>query len=755
MELTAEQINEQKAWRSMGLKDNEYDMIVDQLGRDPNWTELCMFSALWSEHCAYKHSRALFHLFPTEGPHILEGPGENAGIVDVGDGLAVVFKIESHNSPSAIDPYQGAATGVGGILRDIFAMGARPVAVLNSLRFGPLTEARNRELFAGVVSGIAGYGNQVNVPTVGGEIYFDPTYSGKPLVNAMAIGLVEHDKIARASASGAGNPVMVVGAKTGRDGIHGASFSSAEVSDSGEATIAMQIGDPETGGRLIEACLELIQSGVVIGIQDMGAAGLTSSSAEMADRAGSGIEIDVLKVPRREDGMAPFEVLLSESQERMLVVPKQGAEQQVQAIFRKWGLDAVVVGRVTDDGMLRITEGDTVVAEVPAQALSTHGAPVYHPEKKEADELAALRQVPMPDIPGDLASTLLDLLASPTIASKQWAYEQFDATAQGRTLLGPGGGDAAVIRLGHSEKGVAMAVACNSRYVYLNPYRGTQIAVAEAARNIACVGGRPLAITDGMNFGSPEKPEVFWQFDQAVRGIREACLALETPVTGGNVSFYNESAGRAIYPTPIIGMIGLIDNVTASVTSGWQSEGDLIVLLGETLNELGGSEYLALRGTVGGDAPALDLERERSVQQLCRELIAADVVKSAHDCSEGGLAVTLAESSIQANLGATVAVQADFRADALLFGESQSRIVVSVAPEFLPNLEKQAKEAGVPFTVLGTVGGDALAIDLAGTPGAPEDTITIPVSDLARSWQHAIADLMADSTPAPVSKGGS
>lgn len=757
MERTVDEIRDQKSWRAMGLKDEEYDLIVDQLGRDPNWTELGMFSVLWSEHCAYKHSRALFHLFPTEGPHILEGPGENAGIVDIGDGLAVVFKIESHNSPSAIDPYQGAATGVGGILRDIFTMGARPIAVLNSLRLGPLTEERARELFTGIVAGIAGYGNTVQVPTVGGEVYFDPSYKGNPLVNAMAVGIVEHENIARASASGVGNPVMVVGAKTGRDGIHGASFSSAELAESGESSVTMQIGDPEAGARLIEACLELIQSGIVVGIQDMGAAGLTSSSAEMAERAGSGIELDVLKVPRREEGMTPYEMMLSESQERMLVVPKQGAESQVEAIFRKWDLEAVVIGRVTDDGMLRVLEGERVAAEVPAVALSAEGAPAYHPEKQEPADLEARRKVAPPEkVPSHLGAELLELLASPTIASKEWAYSQFDASAQGKTHLGPGGGDAAVVRVGDSAKGLAMSVACNSRYVYLNPLRGAQIAVAEAARNISCVGGRPLAITDGMNFGSPENPEIFWQFEQSIRGIREACLELGTPVTGGNVSFYNEKGGEAIYPTPMIGMVGLVDDVTQTVSSQWKDEGDLIILLGETLEELGGSEYLALQGIVGGDVPSLDLRKEKAVQQLCRTLIQKGHAKSAHDCSEGGLAVALAESCIQAKRGAKVSLSAPFRADALLFGESQSRIVVSIARNELSVVQDLANEAEVPCTVLGTVEGDHLAIDLSRTPGAPPSgSISLPVDAMAKSWQEAIPTFMAGvSAPKPHSSEG-
>lgn len=743
MELTPEQIVEQKAWRKMGLTDDEFQRIVEQIGRTPNWTELGMYAVLWSEHCAYKHSRALFHIFPTEGEHILQGPGENAGIVDIGDGLAAVFKIESHNHPSAVDPYQGAATGVGGILRDIFTMGARPVAVLNSLRFGPLDDERVRYLFRGVVAGISGYGNAVGVPTVGGEIAFDPCYRGNPLVNAMAVGLVEHEQIARANAKGVGNPVMIVGARTGRDGIHGASFASAELNEDGEAEVpTMQVGDPFTEKLLIEACLELIHSGVVVGIQDMGAAGLTSSAAEMAARAGSGIELDVRKVPAREEGMTPYEFMLSESQERMLVVPKRGSEEQVAAIFKKWGLEAAVIGRVTDDGMLRVLDDGRVVAEVPVASLAG-GAPAYTPEKRRPAYLDRTLATPLPaDMPADFEETLLQLLASPTIASKEWAYRQYDHTLGASTVIGPGDGDAAVLRVRGTRKGLAVTVDCNQRYVYLNPYRGAQIAVAEAARNISCVGGKPLAVTDGMNFGSPENPEIYWQFDQAVRGIADACRALGTPVTGGNVSFYNEAGDGPIYPTPMIGMIGLLEDIDVRVGMGWRQAGDRILLLGESRNELGGSEYLALRGIVGGDAPELDLDREAAVQRLVRELIADRLVRSAHDCAEGGLAVALAESSLAGGIGATLRVQADFRADALLFGESQSRIIVSAAPEHIVEIERRAQEAGVPCTVLGEVGGDALHIDVSGTPGAPAEPLHVSLERLERAWRGSIPAAM-------------
>lgn len=742
MEPTAQQIRERKAWRELGLTDAEYDMITEKLGRDPNWTELGMFSGLWSEHCSYKHSRGLFHLFPTDGPQILQGPGENAGVVDIGDGLAVVFKIESHNHPSAVEPYIASATGLGGCLRDILAMGARPVAALNSLRFGPLTQPRARELFAQVVAGLADYGNTVGVPTVGGEVYFDPSYTDNPLVNAMAVGVVAHNRVLKAQAAGVGNPVIVLGGKTGRDGVHGASFASAELgADSAARGNAVAVGDPETGARLIEATLEIIDRGLAVGVQDMGAAGLTSSAAEMAARAGTGIELDLLKVPRRDPDLTPFEMMLSESQERMLIVARKGAEDEVLAIARRWRLDAAVAGRVTDDGLLRVKEGDRVVAEVPAAALSTKGAPLYRPASKEPAYLAAVRQVAPPaEVPRDLGAELLRLLASPNIASKAWAYSRFNAAAGGRTLEGPGG-DAGIVAVG-AGKAIALTVAGNARYVYLNPFRGAQIAVAEAARNLSCVGARPLAVTDGLNFGSPENPEIFWQLEQTVLGIREACLALGTPVTGGNVSLYNESQGRAIYPTPIIGMVGLLD-AERRVGAAWRSAGDAVLLLGETKDELGGSEYLALRGIVGGDAPTLDLERERAVQRLCRELIAEGLIRSAHDCSEGGLAVALAEACIQSGLGAEVRVRADFRADALLFGESQSRIVVSAAPEAAAEVQRRAEAAGVPCAVLGTVGGGALVLDVTGTPGAAQGVVAVPVAQMADAWLGAIPRLMA------------
>lgn len=734
------------AWRQMGLTDAEFDRIVEILGRRPNLTELGMYAALWSEHCSYKHSRPLFKYFPTEGECILQGVGENAGVVDIGDGLAVTFKVESHNHPSAVSPYHGAATGVGGILRDVVAMGARPIAVLSSLRFGPLPDERVRYLFKGVVEGLAGYSNAVGVPGVGGEIAFEEVYRGNPLVNAMAVGLVSHEHVATASAKGVGNPVMVVGAKTGRDGILGASFASAELASDAEAEHPnVPEGDPLTEKRLIEACLELIESGVVVGIQDMGAAGLTSSSAEMAARAGSGIEMDVSLVPRREPGMTPYEVMLSETQERMLVVPKKGEEERVKAIFAKWGLEAVVVGRVTDDGMLRLYEGEKVVAEVPAKSLSTEGAPVYYPEWREPAYYKALRDVPLPpDLAGDAGWVLHKLLADPNIAEKAWVYQQFDSAVQARTVVGPGKADAAVLRVGESGKGVAVTIDCNALHCYIDPYVGAAAAVAEAARNLVCTGARPLALSDGLNFGSPEKPEVFWQIRQSVLGIAAAARALGTPVTGGNVSLYNETDGQAIWPTPMIGMVGLIDRVERRITQGFQAEGDLVYLIGRDSNELGGSRYLlTVHGIIKGPLPPLDLEWEARIQAATLKAAERGLLRSAHDCSEGGLAVALAESALTGELGLDAeltpltgggAAEA-LRADAALFGEGYSRIVVSVAPADREAFEHLMNEEGVPARLLGRV----TAADAGFSLRFGAVRIRESLAALSESWRGAIA----------------
>ncbi|MTI80153.1 MAG: phosphoribosylformylglycinamidine synthase subunit PurL [Firmicutes bacterium] len=735
-------------WKEMGLTDEEFQKIVDILGREPNFVELGIFSVMWSEHCSYKTSRPVLNLFPTEGEHILQGPGENAGIVDIGDGQAVAFKMESHNHPSAIEPYQGAATGVGGILRDVFTMGARPIAVLNSLRFGSLESARTRYLFGGVVSGISGYGNCIGVPTVGGEVFFAPSYEENPLVNAMCVGLIDHQDIKKGVASGVGNPVMVVGARTGRDGIHGATFASEELSEeSADKRPAVQVGDPFMEKLLLEACLEVIKSGCVVGIQDMGAAGLTSSSCEMASRAGTGIEMDLALVPRREKGMTPYELMLSESQERMLVVVKEGTEDTVKEIFTKWDLEAVVVGQVTDDGMLRLTEGEQVVAEMPAQAL-TDEAPVYQRPYSEPEYLSEARELSLVNVPqpDDNEKVLMDLLAAPNIASKEWVYRQYDHMVGTNTVVRPGS-DGSVLRVKGTKKGIALSTDCNARYCYLNPYEGGKIAVAEAARNLVCSGAKPLAITNCLNFGNPEKPGVMWQFRQAVQGMSEACRQLNTPVTGGNVSFYNETRGTAVYPTPTVGMVGLIEDLDKRCTQDFKDAGDIILMVGETKVELGGSEYLSVvHGMEAkGTPPELDLELEQQVQQSVLEAIQKGLVKSAHDCSEGGLAVALAECCISGGIGAEIYSIESIRGDALLFSESQSRIAITTSENNVAELINYLTAAGVPFTRLGTVGGSNLKISLldAGcATGRPRTVINLPVSEMENRWREAIACLM-------------
>ncbi|MBM7854254.1 phosphoribosylformylglycinamidine synthase [Desulfohalotomaculum tongense] len=735
-------------WREMGLTDAEFEKVKNILGREPNYVELGIFAVMWSEHCSYKTSRPVLKFFPTRGEHILQGPGENAGIVDIGDGQAVVFKIESHNHPSAIEPYQGAATGVGGILRDVFTMGARPIALLDSLRFGSLQNPRTRYLFGGVVSGISGYGNCVGVPTVGGEVYFAPSYEENPLVNVMCVGLIDHKDIKKGTASGIGNPVMVVGARTGRDGIHGATFASEELSEeSAEKRPAVQVGDPFMEKLLLEACLEVIKSGYVVGIQDMGAAGLTSSSCEMASRAGTGIEMDLSLVPRREEGMTPYELMLSESQERMLVVVKKGTAEKVKEIFARWDLEAVVVGRVTGDGMLRLTEGEQVVAEIPAQAL-TDEAPVYERPYSEPEYLSAVQELPVAKIPQpvDYERVLMDLLSSPNIASKEWVYRQYDHMVGTNTVVRPGS-DAAVLRVKGTKKGIALTTDCNGRYCYLDPYTGGMIAVAEAARNLVCAGAKPLAVTNCLNFGNPEKPAVMWQFRRAVEGMSEACRSLNTPVTGGNVSFYNETRETAVYPTPTVGMVGLIEDLDYRCTQDFKDEGDIIIMVGETRMELGGSEYLRVAHGLEakGRPPKMDLELEKKVQQAVLESIKRGLVKSAHDCSEGGLAVALAESCISGGIGAEIYSVENIRGDALLFGESQSRIIITTAENNVAELIRYLTVMEVPFTRLGTVGGRELKINLLDpgcAAGRPRAVINLPVSEMEKRWRGAIECLM-------------
>ncbi|WP_143157076.1 phosphoribosylformylglycinamidine synthase subunit PurL [Desulforamulus putei] len=735
-----------KVWREMGLTDSEYEKIVEILGREPNYVEVGIFAVMWSEHCSYKTSRPALKTLPTEGPAILQGPGENAGIVDIGDGQAVVFKIESHNHPSAIEPYQGAATGVGGILRDIFTMGARPVAVLDSLRFGELDNPRVRYLFDGVVAGISGYGNCIGVPTVGGEVYFADSYEDNCLVNVMCVGLIDQKDIKKGVAAGIGNPVMVVGAKTGRDGIHGATFASEELSEeAAERRPAVQVGDPFMEKLLLEACLEVIKTGYVVGIQDMGAAGLTSSSCEMASRAGTGLEMDLALVPRREEGMTPYEVMLSESQERMLLVVEKGTEEKVKEIFAKWDLDAVVVGRVTGDGILRIKEGSQVVAEIPARAL-TEQAPVYHRPTRVPAYLEEVQNYPVDSLnmPHDYNEVLLKLLASPNIASKEYAYKQYDYMVGLNTVVTPGS-DAAVLRVKGTRKGIAMTTDCNGRYCYLDPKTGAAIAVAEAARNLVCSGAKPLAVTNCLNFGNPEKPEVMWTFWQCIEGMAEACRALETPVTGGNVSFYNETRGNAVYPTPTIGMVGLVEDLDKVCTQGFKQAGDAIFLIGENLPELGGSEYLKIQfGLEKGKPPALNLELEKKVQRFVLDEIKSGLIKSAHDCSEGGLAVALAECCISGGIGADITMVRRFRGDALLFGESQSCIIISVDRHKGVELVKKLVDAGVPYTQLGTVGGDSLIINVVnpGCTGCGGNLVNLPVKKIEETWRGAIACLM-------------
>jgi phosphoribosylformylglycinamidine synthase subunit PurL len=698
-----------------GLSADEYKLVLNILGRVPTWTELGVFSAMWSEHCGYKNSRPLLRKLPTQAPWVLQGPGENAGVIDVGDGLAIAFKIESHNHPSAVEPYQGAATGVGGILRDVFTMGARPIAMLNSLRFGEIDGEqgdRVRYLFAGVVKGIGDYGNCVGIPTVAGEVYFDGAYEGNPLVNAMCVGLLKHDELIRGVAAGVGNAIMAVGARTGRDGIHGATFASAELSEESEAKRPqVQVGDPFTEKLLLEASLELIRSGHIVGIQDMGAAGLVSSSTEMAARGGTGVDIEITAVPVRERAMTPYEILLSETQERMLVVAKNGHEDDVRAILGKWDLDAETIGRVTDTGRYVVREHGAVIVDIPGEPL-VEGCPTYTRQGVESPEIAALRAWDASTLSPvyeehDPTWTLKRLLDSPTIASKRWVYEQYDSTVRTNTVVGPGS-DAAVLRLRGTSKGVAMTVDCNGRYAFLNPYRGGQIAVAEAARNLVCSGALPRAVTDNLNFGNPLKPEVYFQMAEALRGIGEACAAFETPVTGGNVSLYNENPRGAIYPTPTIGMVGIVEDVAHVTTAAFKDEGDAIVLAGSNTAELGGSEYLkVIHGTVAGDAPRVDLAAESRLQRGVLAAIRSGLVRSAHDTAEGGLAVALAESAFNGGgdpFGVDVALDDAISANALLFGEAQGRVVLSCEPAKEAELVRCLEIHGVPAKRIGTVG---------------------------------------------------
>jgi phosphoribosylformylglycinamidine synthase len=739
-----------------GITDDEFERIKKILGRAPNITELGIFSVMWSEHCSYKNSRPELKKFPREAPFILVKAGEeNAGIVDIGDGWAIAFKIESHNHPSAVEPFQGAATGVGGIIRDIFTMGARPILNMNSLRFGPIEgdtaqAAQNRQLFAGVVAGTAHYGNCIGIPTVGGEVYFDECHNGNPLVNALSLGILRHDQIKRGKAAGVGNPVTYVGSATGRDGLAGAAFASRELTEeSQQDRPAVQVGDPFMEKLLLEACLEVMRvDGLVVGIQDMGAAGLTCSTCETASRGGTGNEIDLNLVPKRETGMTPYEIMLSESQERMLLIAQKGREKEVEAIFNKWDLHGVTIGRVTGDGLMRVKVGNEVAAEIPAKQLA-EDAPVYYREAKQPEwEIRHAefdtRSVAEPD---DLQDVLVKLLGSPTIASKNWVYRQYDYMVQHGTVVAPGS-DAAVVRINLSrpdlgatgatgEKYIAFTTDCNATYCHLDPLEGGKIAVAEAVRNLVCSGARPLAVTDNLNFGNPMKPEVFWQFRRCVEGICEACNMFHTPVTGGNVSFYNESPAGAIDPTPTIGMLGLIDDPKHITTQWFKGAGDAVLLIGEVGDEIGGSEYLKrIHGLKTGRAPRMDLAFAKRVSDFTLEIIHHGWVKSAHDCSEGGLAVALAECCLT-NGDAMVGVNIDLetlgeRLDAALFGETQSRVIVSCAPE---NVERIA-QAAIPVTVLGATGGSELTIH------TQRGELSWDVAHLRDVWWNAIGRLM-------------
>ncbi len=726
----------QEVLDQLAISEGEYEAIVERLGREPNHLEIGLFGSMWSEHCGYKHSKPLLRSFNTTSDRMLVAPGsENAGVVDIGEGLAVVMKVESHNHPSAIEPYEGAATGVGGIVRDIFAMGARPIALLNSLRFGPLSESRNRYLFQGVVSGISGYGNCIGVPDVGGEVQFDPCYAGNPLVNAMCVGILRHEDLRRATAGEPGNLLMLVGADTGRDGIHGASgLASRTFEEERELRPTVQVGNPFLEKVLIEACLEAAESDAVVGIQDLGAAGLTSSSVECASNADVGIRIDVDAVPRRESGMTPYEIMLSESQERMLVVVQPGREAEVQAIFDRWDLRSDIVGEVMADGLASISESGRVEAAVPVGLLTD--PPLYEPpaiRPSWLDELQSrdLDDLPWPDAsPGEVLKTLL---ASPNIASRQWIYRQYDHQVQTNTVVSPGG-DAALLRVKGTSKGLAVSTDGNGRYCFLDPYVGGMIAVAEACRNVSCTGATPIALTDCLNFGNPERPEIYYQLREAVAGMAEASRRFDAPVVSGNVSLYNETQGEGIYPTPVVGALGLTEDVSRHATAGFRDEGDIVVLLGTSsliadAAALAGSEYLSLvHGTVAG-RPAIDLDLEVAVQRACRELIASGIAKSAHDCSDGGLAVALAECAIIGNLGAVVTPSLGDRWDVALFHEGQSRIVVTVNSADLDQLRTVCETGDVPFVELGSVGGSELRMG---------DSVSVSVADLTDAYINGL-----------------
>jgi phosphoribosylformylglycinamidine synthase len=716
-----------------GLSADEYARILDLLGRAPTFEELGVFAVMWSEHCSYKSSRAWLRQLPTSGLHVLQGPGENAGAVDIGDGLAAVFKIESHNHPSFIEPFQGAATGVGGILRDVFTMGARPIASLDALRFGGSERPRTPYLVRGVVGGIGHYGNCIGVPTVGGDLYFDSGYDQNIVVNAFTIGVAPRDRLFRARAAGVGNPVVYVGSRTGRDGIHGASLLASAEFDAraAEKRPAVQVGDPFTEKLLLEACLALMRTDHIVAIQDMGAAGLTSSAIEMAGRGGLGIALELERVPLREEGMTPYQILLSESQERMLLVARAGSEETVRALFDRWDLEAVVIGRLTDDRLFRARWRGEEVCALPVAAL-TEAAPVYRRPAEEPARIEEMQRFDPAEVrePADLGEALVALLESPNLCSREWVYRQYDQLVGGNTVVRPGA-DAAVVRVEGTRRALALTVDCNSRYCRLDPYLGAVLAVAEAARNLVAAGARPLAVSDCLNYGNPEKPDVMWEFQQGVQGIRDACVALGTPIVSGNVSFYNETEGRPIPPTPVIAMVGLLEDIEAHITPWWKAEGDQIVLLGRNRDELGASEYLAVvHGRVRGAPPWIDLEAEKRLHRLCLTAAHERLLRSAHDVGEGGLAVALAECSFGGpGLGVRVAPERGIRADALLFGESQSRMLVSLRRRHLGRLRDLARREDVPFAVLGEVRGRSLVIG---------DLIELALEPVRERWRRAL-----------------
>ncbi|MXQ55631.1 phosphoribosylformylglycinamidine synthase subunit PurL [Shimazuella alba] len=743
MEPTAEQIRDQQLYKEMGLTTEEYEQVKGHLGRLPNWTEIGIYSVMWSEHCSYKNSKPLLRKFPTTGPRILLGPGEGAGVIDIGDDQAVVFKIESHNHPSAVEPFQGAATGVGGIIRDVFSMGARPVALLNSLRFGDLDSSQVRYLFDNVVAGIAHYGNCIGIPTVGGEVVFDNSYDGNPLVNAMCVGIINHGDLQKGVAVGAGNPVIYVGASTGRDGIHGATFASEELNEeSEEKRSAVQVGDPFMEKLLLEACLEMVEQKMLLGIQDMGAAGLTCSSAEMAAKGGQGLDLNLDLVPQRETGMTSYEIMLSESQERMLLVVEKGREAEVIAVCDKWGLQSAVIGEVTDGNQYRLFQHGELVADIPVNTL-VDDAPVYVREEKVPAYFVENESVnPAESLENiDANEALAKILQSPNMASKKYVFQQYDYMVRTSTAVRPGS-DAAVVVVRGTEKALAMSTDGNGRYVYLDPVNGGRIAVAESARNVVCSGAEPLGMTDCLNFGSPEKPEVYWQLSKAIDGMSEMCEVLQTPVVGGNVSLYNETKGQPIYPTPVVGMVGLVEKREHITTGAFKKENDVLVLLGDTAIELGGSELQqTYAGTISGRTPVLDSKKEKALQQAVLTAIRQGLVQSAHDVSEGGLALAVAESCISGGLGAKVQVETTQDATQYLFSETQSRVLLSVPKDKVEAVVETMKQFTVPAQVIGEVMGESLEVRVNG-----QQVIDRSVAQLTNLWEEAIPCKMTASS---------